>query len=243
MMSVLRGERAVHAAVAILLSIVAPQLNGQSEKDPHRPACTSARCRKVESFLKAHFCGASPFANGPDNGCDTRSAKKLVTGVNVIAAFDCDWIETGGVSKCQQRGEPSPAIRSILLKEMRRLGLPARVDKDIYFTVWQPSSANWFLAAGDYAHANGSDLTLCQVIVVVDRGRHVQVMRKVRFQKTDADVPTVTTWFPLGISDVDGDGRLEIILEGDAYEDHWLEVDKMQDGSFRTVFSGLGYYL
>jgi hypothetical protein len=32
-------------------------------------------------------------------------------------------------------------------------------------------------------------------------------------------------------------------LEGDAYEDHWLEVDKMQGGTFRKVFSGLGYYL
>jgi hypothetical protein len=41
----------------------------------------------------------------------------------------------------------------------------------------------------------------------------------------------------------DGDGQLEIILEGDAYEDHWLEVDKMQAGSFRKIFSGLGYYL
>jgi len=47
----------------------------------------------------------------------------------------------------------------------------------------------------------------------------------------------------MGIADVDGDGQLEIILEGDAYEDHWLEVDKMQAGSFRKIFSGLGYYL
>jgi hypothetical protein len=126
---------------------------------------------------------------------------------------------------------------------MRRLGLPARAEKDIYFTVWQPSPAKWFLAAADYGHANGSNLTLCQVIVVVDPGGHVQTLRKVPFQKTNADVPTVTTWFPLGIADVNGDGQLEIILEGDAYENHWLEVDKMQGGSFRKIFSGLGYYL
>jgi hypothetical protein len=40
-----------------------------------------------------------------------------------------------------------------------------------------------------------------------------------------------------------GLGLLEIILDGDAYENHWLEVDQMQAGSFRKIFSGLGYYL
>jgi hypothetical protein len=126
---------------------------------------------------------------------------------------------------------------------MRQLGLPPKAEKDIYFTVWQPSSAKWILAAADYGQANGSALALCQTILVVDPGGHVQTLRKVRFQKTDADVPTVTTWFPMGIADVDGDGQLEIIMEGDAYEDHWLEVDKMQTDSFRKIYSGLGYYL
>jgi hypothetical protein len=193
--------------------------------------------------LKAKFCGASPFGNGPQNGCDTRYAKQLLTGVNVIAAFDCEWNATNGRPKCRQRIEPPPAIRSLLLKEMRRLGLPASAEKDIYFTVWQPSSAKWFLAAADYGQAKGSDLMLCQVIVVVGPGGHVQTLRKVRFQKTNADKPTVTTWFPIGIADVDGDGQLEIILEGDAYENQWLEVDQMQGGFFRKIFSGLGYYL
>jgi hypothetical protein len=231
------------ALLVMTLCIIAPQLSGQRGKDSHRPACTSAPCQKIESFLRAHFCGASPAGNGPANGCDTRSAKQLVTGVNVVAAFDCEWNETDGRPKCRQRSEPSPAIRSMLVREMRRIGLPERAEKDIYFTVWQPSSAKWFLAAADYGQANGSHLALCQVIIVVDQGGHVQTLRKVRFQKTDADVPTVITWFPLGIADVDGEGQLEIIFEGDAYEDHWLEVDKMQGGSFKTVFSGLGYYL
>jgi hypothetical protein len=239
----LRYEKTVLAAVLFLLCIVAPQLKGQRGKDPHRPACTSAPCQKIESFLKANFCGAAPFGGGPRNGCDTRSAKQLVTGVNVIAAFDCQWSVTDGRPKCRQRSEPSPAIRSILVREMRRLGLPARAEKDIYFTVWQPSSAKWFLAAADYGQANGTDLALCQVIVIVGPGGHVQALRKVQFQKTNADAPTVTTWFPMGIADVDGDGQLEIILEGDAHEDHWLEVDQLQGGSFRKIFSGLGYYL
>lgn len=242
-MPVLRCEKTVLAAIVMLLCILVPQLKGQREKDPHRPACTSAPCQRVESFLKANFCGASPFGKGPRNGCDTRSAKQLVSGVNVIAAFDCQWSVTDGRPKCRQRSEPPPAIRSLLLREMRRLGLPVRAEKDIYLTVWQPSSAKWLLAAADYGQANGSDLALCQVIVVVGPGGRVQVLRKVQFQKTKADAPTVTTWFPMGIADVDGDGQLEIILEGDAHEDHWLEVDQMQGGSFRKIFSGLGYYL
>jgi hypothetical protein len=242
-MSVRSCRKAALPVVVILLSIIAPQLNGQRGKDPHRPACTSAPCQKIESFLKANFCGASPFGKGPQNGCDNRYAKQLITGVNVAAAFDCQTDVTDGRPKCRQRSEPSPAIRSILVREMRHLSLPARAEKDIYFTVWQPSSAKWFLAAADYGQASGSQLVLCQVIVVVGPGGRVQALRKVQFQKTNADKPTVTTWFPLGIADVDGDGQLEIILEGDAYENHWLEVDKTQNGSFRTVFSGLGYYL
>jgi hypothetical protein len=38
-------------------------------------------------------------------------------------------------------------------------------------------------------------------------------------------------------------GQSEFILEGDAYENHWLEVVGMKDGVFKTTFSGLGYYL
>jgi hypothetical protein len=242
-MPALKFEKTVLAAVVILLCIVAPQLNGQRKNDPHRPACTSASCKKIESFLRSHFCGASPFGNGPENGCDTRYSKQLLTGVNVLAAFDCETNVTDGRPKCRQRSEPSQAARSILVREMRRLGLPAKAEKDIYFTIWQPPSTKWFLAAADYGEANGGQLALCQVIAVVDPGGRVQTLRKVRFQETDADVPTVTTWFPMGIADVDGDGQLEIIMEGDACEDHWLEVDKMQGGTFRKIFSGLGYYL
>lgn len=241
-MSGLRYEKIVLEAM-MLLCVVAPRLQGQRGNDPHRPPCTSAPCQKAESFVKAHFCGASPFGNGPRNGCDTRYSKPLLTGVNVTAAFDCETDVTTGRPKCRQRSEPSTTVRSVLLREMRRLGLPAKAEKDIYFTVWQPSSAKWLLAAADYGQAAGSDLALCQAIVVVGPGGHIQTLRKVPFQKTNADKPAVTTWFSMGIADVDGDGQLEIIFEGDAYEDHWLEVDQMQAGSFRKIFSGLGYYL
>jgi hypothetical protein len=81
------------------------------------------------------------------------------------------------------------------------------------------------------------------LIGVIDQNGHVQALRTVPFQKTDADVPVVTRWSPIDIADVDGDGQMEIVLEGDAYEDHWYEVDGIQGGSFEMIFSGLGYYL
>ncbi|PYX96812.1 MAG: hypothetical protein DMG71_04720 [Acidobacteria bacterium] len=102
---------------------------------------------------------------------------------------------------------------------------------------------SWSLAEADYYHSAGTDMTFCQVIVIIDKTSKVSVLRKVPFQKTDADVPTVTMWSPIDLADVNGDGRLDVILEGDAYENHWLEVDSVQDGSSQTIFSGLGYYL
>ncbi len=227
---------------ALMLSLtVGGQLKGQTQKDPHRPACTSARCRKVRSFLKAHYCGESPAGNGPDDGCEIRPPKKIGAGFKVKAAFDCKWVD--GVRKCQQNGQPSSEVRNILLGELRKLGLPAKSNGQIYFTLWESATSGWSLAAADYYHSAGDDLTPCQVIVIIDQNSHVYTLRKVRFQKTDADKPTVTTWSPIDLLDVNGDGHIDVVLEGDAYEDHWLEVDSVEDGSSHTIFSGLGYYL
>ena len=69
------------------------------------------------------------------------------------------------------------------------------------------------------------------------------MLRQLPFQKTDMDVPTVTEWAPLDITDVIGNGHEDLVLEGDAYENHWLEVVSVRNGSPETIFSGLGYYL
>jgi hypothetical protein len=226
--------------VALSFVLVGGRGNAQDDKDPHRPACTSARCMKAKAFVKAHYCGA-PQGNGPDDSCEIRPPKRPGADVNVVASFNCDWIE--GVRKCQQHGQPSPSVRSMLVGELRRLGLPVKAAGQIYFTEWGSTSSGWSLAVADYDHRTGADLTLCEVIVIVDQGPQVHVLRKVPFQKADADVNTVTTWSPIDLADADGDGHIDVILEGDSYEDHWLEVDTMQDGSNRTIFSGLGYYL
>ena len=45
--------------VVLLLAVMATAWgqakdSSHAEKDPHRPVCTSASCRKIKSFLKTH---------------------------------------------------------------------------------------------------------------------------------------------------------------------------------------------
>ncbi len=230
-------------AVLIALFLVDTASAENSDKDPHRPQCADARCRTIKSFLKAHYCGQSPFGNGPDDGCEIKSRKKSPADFDALADFKCEWKETTQARECQQHGQPSTAVRDTVLRELHRLRLPPRDDKGVLFAVWKPASSGWVVAQGSYSQTVGSTLHICDVILVIDPHLHVTVLRKVPFQKTDADVPTVTTWSLIDIADVDGDNVPDIILEGDAYENHWLEVVSMHDSSWKTTFSGLGYYL
>jgi hypothetical protein len=193
--------------------------------------------------LKRHYCGASPFGNGPHNGCEILDTKNPGEAVDVIANFECDWSQAQDKSVCQQHGMPPTNTRTTVVRELRRLGLPSTVDKDIYFTVWKPQSANWSVAEGYYSRTLSENFTICQVILLVDVLGHVRALRELPFQRTNVDVPRVTTWSLLGLADADADGQLDIILRGDGYEDHWLEVITPNRQSTPTLFSGLGYYL
>jgi|SRR5690348_2311869 len=84
---------------------------------------------------------------------------------------------------------------------------------------------------------------LCQVIVRIDEDSHVVVVRKCPFKRTDVDKPDITEWALVDVADIGHSGQPGIILEGDAYEDHWFEVVTVRDGECETLFSGLGYYL
>jgi hypothetical protein len=232
-----RSSKCVLAIALLWLLMVGGQLEGQTE-DPHRPACTSAQCKQIKSFVKAHYCGKTQ-GNGPDDSCEIRHMKTLGTDIKVVADFECEWVQD--VRKCQQHKQPSSKVRSILVGELRRLGLPDKRSGEVFFNVWESPSSGWSLAEAYYDHLMGSDLTLSQVIAIIDQSSRMQVLRKVPFQKTDADKPTVTTWSLVDIADVDGDGHPEVILEGDAYENHWLEVESVQNGLPHTIFSGLGY--
>jgi hypothetical protein len=113
----------------------------------------------------------------------------------------------------------------------------------MYFAVWQSDRAGWFLAQAYYSHRIGPDIELCEVIAVVDQNAHVTVLEKRPLKKTDVDVPKVIQWELLDLADTRGDGQVDVILVGDAYEDHWLEVFSVHDGYAKKIFSGLGYYL
>lgn len=233
----------IGAAALVLLPYTFAQETEKPDQDPHRPACTSSRCRRIKSFLKGHYCGESPAGNGPDDGCEIRLPTKPSEGVIKKAEFVCKWSEADSERKCEQRGLPSLEFRNIVIREMHRLGLPANTNKGIQFDELDSNASGWSVVAGSYHDVKGPDLLLCGVILVIDQTGNTRVVRKVPFQKTDADVPQVATWSLLDITDVDADGNSEIVLQGDAYEDHWLEVVRVEPDSLKTIFSGLGYYL
>jgi hypothetical protein len=237
--------RTSQTLLAVLASVggLANYAFSQSTSDPHRPACTTAICRKVKSFARARYCGASPFGNGPDDGCELKKIIKPQAGVDVIADYECKWNESKQNAECEQHGEPSRDIRSILIQQLARLGTPANAPGQTYFTVWKSAHSGWSLAAAYYSRPADSDVEICEVIGVIDQRSRMITLRKVPFQKTDQDVPTVVEWVPLDLADANGDGTEDIILEGDAYEDHWLEVVSVKGWSAETIFSGLGYYL
>jgi hypothetical protein len=109
--------------------------------------------------------------------------------------------------------------------------------------VFQADAPGWLLASAVYSRKLDNDIELCEVVVVIDQDSHVTVLRQLPFQKTDYDVPTVTQWFPIDLADADGDGQVDVIIEGESYENHWFEVVSLSSGSPKTIFSGLGYYL
>src|SRR4029453_13707333 len=103
----------------------------------------------------------------------------------------CEWSDAKRAMECQQREQLPSAVRSLLVNELRRLGLPAKASGETYFTTWKSTTSGWSLAAAYYARTVGSNLELCQVIVIIDQSSHVHVLRKLPYQKTNIDKPAV----------------------------------------------------
>jgi hypothetical protein len=131
--------------------IIASEPNGENssseaEKDPHRPPCNDASCRKIRALLKTHYCDESPAGNGPDDSCDLRGRNKRSPDVKVIADYDCEWNEIKNEAECKQTGQVTPELRAILAHDLRRQGVPDKASGDTYFTVWESERARWSLA-------------------------------------------------------------------------------------------------
>ena len=224
-----------------LFSASSATIFAQSISDRHRAVCTSSNCRAVRAFIKTHYCGKSPFGNGPSDSCEILLPKNPTLGTRATASFNCKWNDAAGKPLCNQTGSISEEIRAGLLKEMHQESLPQRDDHEVFFSVLTSAPTGWLLLEANYEHVKGDELMLCQVLAVVDPDKQLHLLRKVPYQKTDADVPKVTTWSTVDIVNVNG--QQEFILEGDAYEDHWFEAIEMHNGNSITVFSGLGYTL
>lgn len=215
----------------------------ESEEDQHRPPCNDASCQRIRAVLRQHYCGKSPAGNGPDDSCDLRDREKRSANVRAIADYTCEWNESTNTAECKQQGQVTREIRKTLVGELQRQGLPADAPGEIYFKVWKSDRVDWSLTEAYYSHLVGSDIELCEVIAVIGSNARVTVLRKLPLTKTDADVPTTTDWSLLDLADTRGNGDVDVILVGDAYENHWLEVISVKNGCARTIFSGLGYYL
>lgn len=162
-----------HILIAAFMALLAgsAHVKAQAEKDPHRPTCTDAYCRKIKSFLKTNYCGESPFGNGPDDGCELRFPKNLGAGVGVKADFKCEWNTGKNAAECEQRGQISSAVRGILIAQLTQLGLAANADGRTYFAVWESSQSGWSVAEAYYSRSVGSDIELSQVIVLIAKAR------------------------------------------------------------------------
>lgn len=240
-MSIARANRIF--AMAAALSFVSAQAFAQAQTDSRRPACTTAACKTIKKYVKAHYCGQSPFGNGPDDGCDILKPRRPQLGVVVIADYKCAWSDASQSQKCTQTGLPPSNVRNLLVDELRRLGLPSTVNDHIYFLAWKSVRSDWTLAEAYYSRTIGTQLKLCGVLGIVDSKSRLSVVRSNRLQKTDFDMSPLTQWTPLDIVDVTGDGSEAVVLQADAYENQWMEVITMRDGVPKTIFSGLGYYL
>jgi hypothetical protein len=183
------------ASISVLPNVILrSQTAGESKSDPHRPSCRTPDCRKIRSFLISSYCGDSPFGNGPDDSCAIKHLKHPKPSIDVIAQSSCAWNETLQKNVCKQCGQAPPQIRAILIRQLRRLGLPAIDDERATFTIWKSRPSGWSVAEASDTSSAGSAFAFCQVIIMIDPSSQVSVVREVRRQQIDEAVPKITTW-------------------------------------------------
>lgn len=119
--------------------------------------------------MKEHYCGESPFGNGPDNGCRIRTPAQPQVG-SILADYRCSYTENPYTTHCEQEGQPSPDVAKVLLDELSKIGLPrGGADGQLFFTIWTSNAPDWTLAEATYSRRIGLDLESCKVSVIIDQ--------------------------------------------------------------------------
>ncbi len=226
---------AISSAICLLLAAVYPQA------DTHRRPCRNQECKEIRDFVKAHYCGESPFGNGPDQSCRVPNELRRSSDVQFKATFVCEINDAENELVCKQKGSIPSVLRDALSERMHRLGLPEQIDSKVLFSQMTSGSTGWSLLQASYQELQDGDLRECDVLAASDAESRIYVLHSVACQSTDFEKPLVTNWSPVDIANIDG--RQEFILLGDSYEDHWFEAFDIRNGVPTLAFSGLGYYL
>lgn len=185
----------------------------------------------LERRLSAAYCSEDEWGN-----CQLRWPEEPPPRV---AAFDCVWDAT---VKCTQTLAASPPLVGLARDELIKAGLP--VGEPRVFVEALRVRADWTVVHAYYHRVSGERMSIASVVLVLrDDGARV-VLRMQRFTHTALDGPSaVRLHFVMDVRDVDGDGEAELVLNGEGYEAHWLEVFTLRGEKWRLLFSGLGYSL
>ncbi len=110
-----------------------------------------------------------------------------------------------------------------------------------WHTAFRASDARaaWRVLEATAGLKDGDDVSVSQVVAVLGPNSQFTILHRTKASLSD----DATVWTALDIADADGDGQVDIILRGDAYEDHWLEVFRLENGVWKIAYAGLGYWL
>lgn len=186
----------------------------------------------LERKLRAAYCVEDDQVD-----CRLRGPEKIAA--ERAAAFDCRWTDT---VVCTQTLAAPPALAAVAREELLKAGLPAREER--VFVDALRVRPEWTVVHAYHHAVSGERISVASVVLMVrDDGTRV-VLRTQRFVRASLDGPSAAKLhFVLDVTDLDGDGAAELVLDGEAYEAHWLEVFTFREGKWRASFSGLGYSL
>jgi hypothetical protein len=82
-----------------------------------------------------------------------------------------------------------------------------------------------------------------KILDLLKRRDGVTLTELANVTEADIDGKNLEDCTPVQLVDVDGDGQIDFVLVGDGYKNHWYEVFSLEQGTWKMIFSGLGYWL